>query len=122
MQPISENNRSKGTKAEDIAANYLESIGYSILKRNFHFGKAGELDIICKDKNTIVFIEVKSRTNFEFGDPVLSMTPSKIKSVRRIAEAYLYVNKIENIECRFDFVGIDLRMPKAEINHIVNAF
>ncbi len=122
MQDIPINNKTKGNKAEEIASAFLEESGYKIIKRNFQFGKLGELDIICKDKDTLVFVEVKSRTSYEYGDPVLSMTPSKIKNIRKIAEAYLYVNKIENIECRFDFIGIDMRKSKPEINHIINAF
>ncbi len=116
------NNRSKGSKAEDIAVEYLENQGFKIIKRNFTFGKSGEIDIVCRDKNVLVFVEVKSRSSYEYGDPVLSMTNAKIKNIRRVAEAYLYVNKIENIECRFDFIGIDLRSSKPEINHIPNAF
>ena len=122
MTEPTQNNRSKGTKAEDIAVEYLTEKGFKIIKRNFTFGKAGEIDIVCKDKDVLVFVEVKSRSSYEYGDPILSMTNAKIKNIRRVAEAYLYVNKIENMECRFDFIGIDLRTSKAEINYIPNAF
>lgn len=114
--------RSKGTKFEDIAAEYLEKKGYQIIKRNFHFGKLGEIDIIAKFKNILVFVEVKARTTVEFGTIYDTVPPSKRKTIRRAAEGYLYVNKINDKECRMDFVGIDATVHPFVITHIENAF
>lgn len=115
-------NRSKGTANESLAIDYLVSKGFSIIKRNFKFGKTGEIDIIAKDGNTIVFFEVKSRKSYEYGSPVESVPYSKRKSIYHAAKGYLYVNKIEGADCRFDFIGIDLRKSEPVIEHIVNAF
>lgn len=69
-----ENNRDIGYKAEKIASDFLESLGYSIIQKNFHFGKYGEIDIICDDNNTLVFVEVKYRNTSNYGTPESSIT------------------------------------------------
>jgi len=116
------NSRESGSEGELIAIEYLKSLGYKIIKQNYHFGKVGEIDVICKDGNTIVFVEVKYRKSDIYGTSIESITNSKIKSIRKVAEGYLYVNKLSNVECRFDFVGIDLKNGKAEITYLKNAF
>jgi len=116
-----ESTRSKGNYGENLAAEYLEEEGYSILKRNFHFGRNGEIDIIAEKDGELVFIEVKYRTNRSFGDPLESITPRKAKTLRLTAEGYLYVNKISNKACRIDIIVIDKRGKETQINHIKNA-
>ena len=117
-------NKSKktGSKGEEIAAKYLNSKGYDIKKKNFHFGKTGEIDIIAENNGTLVFIEVKSRKNEKYGDPLLSITYGKQKSIRKVAQGYLYVNKIDDMECRFDVITVDLSKNPPEVNHMENAF
>ncbi len=115
------NNRKKGNQGEKEAAEFLSSKGYQIVKTNFHFGKHGEIDIICKRGDVLVFVEVKSRKSFEYGDPLLSITRSKQKSWQRAAEGYLYVNKIQNVECRFDVITVDLSKTPHAIEHLENA-
>lgn len=114
--------RDSGNKGEKIAINYLTSLGYKIIKQNFHFGKVGEIDIICKDVDTLVFVEVKFRKSDSYGSAIEGVTKSKINSLKKVAEGYLYVNKLSNVECRFDFVGIDLKNGKEEITYLKNAF
>jgi len=113
-----------GDKGEVLAAEYLESKGYSIIKRNYRYGK-GEIDIIAKDpqEEGLVFIEVKSRKSLEYGSPEEAITKNKIKQLKRIAELYLYENEIIEILCRFDVIAI-LMLPnqKPQIEHYVNAF
>ncbi len=116
-----ETNRKKGNQGEKEAAEYLSSKGYQIVKTNFHFGKHGEIDIICRLNDVLVFVEVKSRKSFEYGDPLLSITPKKQKSWQRAAEGYLYVNKIQDVECRFDVITVDLSKSPHEIGHLENA-
>jgi len=113
--------REKGYKGEKIAAEYLESKGYEIKKSNFHFGKAGEIDIIAEKDNELVFVEVKFRTSKSWGDPLESITPKKARTLRKIAEGYLYVNKIYDKACRIDVIIIDFREKEHSINHIENA-
>ncbi len=116
------NQREKGTVAEDAAVEFLKNKGFAIVKRNFHFGRDGEIDIIARDRDVLVFVEVKARASDLYGSPESSITPSKIKTIRRTAEGYLYVNKITNVECRFDVVAIDYARKPPEIRHLINAF
>lgn len=113
-----------GDEGEDLAVGLLESKGYTIIKRNYRYGK-GEIDIIAKDpqEEGLVFIEVKSRKSLDFGSPEEAITKNKIKQLKRIAELYLYENEIKEVLCRFDVVAI-LMLPgqKPQIEHYVNAF
>jgi len=121
MNKYEQNLRQKGQGAENIAVEFLENLGYEIIKRNFHFGRTGEIDIIAKDNDSLVFVEVKGRESFKYGDPLLSITPKKQNALRRTAEGYLYVNKISDVECRFDIITIDLREKPPKIVHLINA-
>lgn len=116
------NTKQEGSKGENKAIEYLINLGYKIIKTNFTFGKVGEIDIIAKDGDTLVFVEVRKRLNNEYGKPEESLTLKKRNKIRKTAEAYLYINKIENIECRFDFIGIEKENDEITINHIKNAF
>lgn len=113
-----------GDEGETLAVELLEAKGYSIVKRNYRYGK-GEIDIIAKDpdEECLVFIEVKSRKNLEFGLPEEAVTKNKIKQLKRIAELYLYENDIKEILCRFDVISV-LMLPgqKPKLEHLVNAF
>ncbi len=115
------NTKEKGKRGEDLAVEFLKKLGYQIKKRNFHFGKTGEIDIIAQEKNVLVFVEVKMRGSDAFGDPLLSITPAKQKALRKTAEGYLYVNKIYDMECRFDIITIDIRFNPEKIEHLINA-
>ena len=116
------NKRSTGNKGEDIACEFLTKLGYKIIERNYQFGH-GEIDIIAKDGEILVFVEVKYRKSLEYGPPELAIPKSKQKQIRKIAEAYLYQNEIKDTSCRIDVIAI-LHFPKEEpkINHIINAF
>lgn len=109
-----------GQRGEETACKYLESKGYSIIKRNFHFGRNGEIDIIAEKDNILVFVEVKSRTNDAYGDPLLSINYPKQKALRKAAEGYLYINKITDKECRFDVVLINLNTVPPKAKHLEN--
>ncbi len=116
------NKKEFGDIGEDLACKHLTEKGFEIIDRNYFYGH-GEIDIIAKDGDHLVFVEVKTRKNLEFGPPETAVTKGKIKQIRRIAEAYLYEKEIKDQICRFDFVGI-LIMKNQEpvINHIKNAF
>ncbi len=111
-----------GNQGEELATQYLLENGYQIVKRNFKFGREGEIDIIANHNNTLVFIEVKTRTNHSFGDPIEQISQRKRKNWYHAAKGFLYVNKISNQECRFDAIIIDLsKDAKEQILHIQNA-
>lgn len=115
------NKRELGNKAEELVAEYLQKNKYLIKKRNFHFGKVGELDIIAEKDNLLVFIEVRSRYSQNSIDPILTFSNKKRRSILKTIEGYLYVNKITDKDCRFDFISIDMFYDKPKINHIENA-
>lgn len=109
-----------GSTGEDIAANYLKKKGYKILHRNYKT-PLGEADIIVKDKDTIVFVEVKARSSDAFGQPFEAVDYRKQEKLKKIALYYLKHNKIES-PVRFDVVSIISRDKNAEVNHIAEAF
>jgi putative endonuclease len=116
------NTKIVGNLGENFAEEYLINLKYKIVKKNFHFGKTGEIDIIAKDNDTLVFVEVKTRTSNSYGDPILSITYSKQKALRRTAEGFLYINKINDMQCRFDVITIDASVNPHKIEHLINAF
>ena len=109
-----------GTKGEDIAVKYLEKIGCQILIRNFR-SYYGEIDIIAKDKNEYVFVEVKTRTSDKFGKPVEAVDNTKQKHIYNTTEYYLYCKKLENAYIRFDIIEVYKRQDKFYVHHIKNA-
>lgn len=116
------NKRKTGNYGEDLACKFLEERGFKIVERNYFYGH-GEIDIITKDGDELVFVEVKYRTNDEYGPPELSISKGKQRLVRRTAEAYLYENGIKDQKCRIDLIAIlHLKDEKPKINHIINAF
>ncbi|MFC2131545.1 YraN family protein [Bacteroidota bacterium] len=114
--------RKKGAEAETLACKYIEEKGFIIIKRNFHFGIVGEIDIIAKDKEVLVFVEVKARSSDTYGSPLDSITPKKQKNLKRVSEGYYYINKLKDQECRFDVITIDYSKGTPDIEHLVNAF
>ncbi len=113
-----------GDEGEQIAFDFLLAEGYKVLEKNYRYGK-GEIDIIVSDPKDgfLVFVEVKSRQNLEYGEPEYAVTKNKIKQLKKIAKLYLYEHKLEEVECRFDVIAI-LFMPDLtpKISHIENAF
>ncbi len=111
-----------GTMSEELAAAFLIDKGYAIIKRNFHFGRDGEIDIIALDGDILVFIEVKARSSSVYGLPEAAVTPAKQRTLRRVARGYCYINSVEDRECRFDVIAVDLHEKSPVMRHIVNAF
>ena len=113
------NKRLYGSMYEDVAVKYLLEKGYFIIQRNFRC-HMGEIDIIARDGQTIVFVEVKYRKNTASGHPLESVTLAKQKKISQVALAYMNLNRISvyNTMIRFDVIGI----CGDEIQHIENAF
>lgn len=94
-----------GKKGEEIAESYLQQMGYQILERNFH-SQQGEVDIIARDRDFIVFVEVKSYSFRSYGSPVGAVRKAKKQSLIHAAQTYLYKKNIQNTYCRFDVIAI----------------
>ena len=109
-----------GKKGEIIAANYLKKQKYKILEMNYK-NKIGEIDIIAKDKNYLVFVEVKTRMSSAFGDPLEAIDEEKQFKIRSVATIYLMKNRLLETPVRFDAIAV-LGDEEHEIRHITDAF
>jgi len=109
-----------GEKGEEIAKKYLIKNGYQIVERNYQT-KFGEIDIIAKRKDTIYFVEVKTRTNRNYGRPIDAMTPYKIKHLIRSVQVYIAKKQLEGTEVSLDVIEVEKVHKQWEINHIENA-
>ena len=98
---------SRGKEGEELAISYLNSLGYKILERNFK-KRYGEIDIIALEKETLVFIEVKTRWSKRFGPPEEAVTPWKIKSIIRTAQYFKMLHPELPDAMRIDVVAVDL--------------
>jgi len=112
--------RNLGKKGEEISVDFLKGKGYKILKRNYRFGHK-EIDVVAKDKNAIVFVEVKTGRSKKFGEPFEKVDSAKQKKLIQAAKAFIQENEIQGCDFRFDVVSVDLKGDK-RIEHIRNAF
>lgn len=117
-------NKIKGKYGEDLAVNYLIKNKYKIIERNYRFSRYGEVDIIALDKDTLCFVEVKTRSSDVFGTAFEAVTKTKLDKIRKCALFY-----IQNPECKFknyriDAVSVllygDNTAKEPEITHIKN--
>ena len=100
------NRRSIGAEQETKVQEYLQTLGYEIVARNF-YTKHGEIDLIAKKDGYLVFIEVKYRADGRFGAPEEAVDFRKQKKIIAAAQYYLYKNRISfDTPCRFDVAGV----------------
>ena len=111
------NTKILGNAGEDLACRYLEKRGYKILERNKHYSRFCELDIIAQEKNTTVFVEVKTRKSDAFGTPAEAVTKTKLENIKKGVQYYLSENKVKNF--RIDVICITLK-PEIKIEHLKN--
>lgn len=109
-----------GKEGETIAIEFLKKKGYKILDKNF-FTKQGEIDIIAKYKEEYIFVEVKTRKNKKYGEPIDAVDKNKIKHLKKAISYYLYINKLENKFIRIDVIEVKHIKNKTYINHIKQA-
>ena len=111
-----------GRKGEAVAVRHLRRLGYRILKTGFRT-RFGEIDIIAEEKDTLVFVEVKTRRDLEAGDPVEAVDGRKQRRLVRLADAYLQQRGTPEAICRFDVVSIVLpRLGRSRVDLYRNAF
>lgn len=106
-------NKNTGNLGEELAVSFLKKQGYKIVERNYRI-RGGEIDIIAKDCDYLVFIEVKARNSYEYGLPVESITHWKIKALLKTALFYIQKIRWGDKGYRIDFVSIDF--TKSKIN------
>jgi putative endonuclease len=115
------NNRASGDLGKEMARCYLAGKGYEIVESNYRT-RRGELDLISRQDETLVIVEVKLRRGTAYGTTLEAVTSRKQNAFRLIAEEYLSEKSPEFQSLRFDMVGILIRGGRTEITHIQGAF
>ena len=111
-----------GRQGEDIAVEWLTSHSYTVIARNYR-RPFGEVDIIARQGECLVFVEVKTRSSGQYGSPFDAVTVKKQQQLSRIANDYLARNRLLDTLCRFDVVSVVLEKNQAPmVEVIVNAF
>jgi len=110
-----------GEAGEALAARMLQRRGYKIVETNYRT-KLGEIDIIARDGDTIVFVEVKARQTGRFGAPKWAVTPRKQRKISMVALYYLKTTGQSQAKARFDVVSIRSALQNPELEIIRNAF
>ena len=116
-------NKEIGSYGENIAAKYLQSLNYKIIKRNYRC-KIGEIDIIARHENFLSFTEVKTRYEIGYGSPAESVNKRKQFKIYKVAEFYIMENRLFNLNFRFDVIEILLnnKNDSFAVRLIENAF
>jgi putative endonuclease len=112
-------NKETGAKGELLAQEYLKNQGYEIIETNKRFSRFCEIDIIVKDKGTLVFVEVKTRSTDFCGSPFEAITKTKYENIKTGLFSYLQETKIKYKKFRIDAISIVLK-PELKINHLKN--
>ena len=110
-----------GERGESMACEELEKCGYAILERRYRT-RFGEIDVIADDGGTVVFVEVKTKTDCTFSDPVESVTKQKQRRLASMAEQYVAYHRLDNTPCRFDVVTVDTSVAPPKLTHYRDAF
>lgn len=109
----------RGARGEKLASQHLKKHGYKILYRNFRGRSGGEIDIVCRDADTLVFVEVKTRSSEDFGRPLEAVGREQQKRISRGALAWLRMLDNPEILFRFDVVEVvisdDRAQPRVEL-------
>lgn len=103
--PARDGRRTLGDAGEDLACAHLAALGYEILDRNWRC-PVGELDVVARREESLVFCEVKTRRSHRFGAPVEAVTPTKLRRLRRLASLWLQEHDTWSPTLRIDVVGV----------------
>jgi putative endonuclease len=122
-QPKPASTTNVGQCSEELAAQHLGQQGLKLLCKNFH-SKRGEIDLIMKDGNTLVFVEVKYRKSLAFGGAISAVSRNKQKKLHLCASFYLQKLSLNeyNTACRFDVVTLQGDISQPQITWLKNAF
>lgn len=119
------NHRSIGNRGEDLACEFLSKQGYKILERNYRI-RGGEIDIVAREGEWLIFVEVKTRYSHEYGVPQESITPYKMRALLKTALFYVVKSKWGDKPYRLDLVAIDYAnsqdQPEVELIKNISGF
>jgi putative endonuclease len=112
-----------GRIGEEEAIGFLRKKGYDIIAHNYR-NKFGEIDIIALDRETVVFVEVRTKKTGDFGTPEESVTKAKMRQIVKVASDYVRRKQLQEESIRFDFIGVvaGSGTEKSVITHIEDAF
>ncbi|GAB4274338.1 MAG: YraN family protein [Coriobacteriia bacterium] len=113
-------NKTLGARGEQAAAEYLERQGLTVVERNWRCA-LGEIDLIAIEGKTLVFCEVKTRASTSAGTPLEAVDAAKTRKLLALVKAYLWRNRLEDLPCRVDVLGVTVHGGKATVRHIRNA-
>lgn len=117
---MTDQRKQTGRQGEDLAVSFLKGKGYQLIERNWRC-PTGELDIIAADGDTVVFVEVRTRSGLHFGSAEESITPAKQARLIELAQIYVQEKTLSTQPWRIDVVAIQLGRGLPQINHIENA-
>lgn len=109
-----------GRRGEELAASFLSGKGYRIIERNWRC-LTGELDLVAQDSDTLVFVEVRTRSSARFGRAEESITPAKQARLVELAQLYMQEKELAIQHWRIDVIAVQLGRGVPEVNHIENA-
>lgn len=112
-------NTQKGRIGENIAEKYLKKSGYKIIEKNWHYSKNAEIDIIAIDRDTLVFVEVKTRSTLNFGHPFEAINSSKLQKIYTAIYGYINASNKKYKNFRIDAVAV-IGIENPKIEHIKN--
>ncbi len=113
-------NIKRGKEGEQLAADFLVQKGFEIVERNYRH-KQGEIDLIVKKANWLIFVEVKARSSYAFGHPEEFVDYKKVKTILEVADHYIYKTDWQG-NVRYDIVSVKLKRDNPEIVHLEDAF
>jgi putative endonuclease len=113
--------RDLGRHGEQAAEQFLRAQGYEIVARNYRCSY-GEIDLVARDRDTLVFVEVRTQSGPMFGDPLESVTRRKQRQIAKAAWHYVVRHRVEDQPLRFDVIGISWNNAAPQIVHVKGAF
>lgn len=109
-----------GKKGEELAKEYLQKNGYTVLENNFVFQKA-EIDLIAQKDDTLIVVEVKTRSSIDYGNPEDFVSPKKIKLLVKAIDEYVNLKNLD-FSIRFDIISVIHDKGEFVIEHLEDAF
>lgn len=117
-----EQRKQLGNDSERLARKFLERQGYRLVQSNFR-SKWGEIDLIMRKGQELIFVEVRSKSTFRYGQPTETINDSKQGKIRKTAQLYLYQHQeLEQCYCRFDVIAIAWQNGFSKIEWLADAF
>ena len=114
-------NQDVGKYGEDRAAEFLTRLGYELVERNWR-GAGGEIDIVARDRDCLVFAEVKTRTRTGFGHPFEAITSKKLQRMRRLVAEWCQSKELAGFKVRLDAISVLIVDGRVSIEHLKQVF